>query len=167
MSSPLSAKNLQKLIRWYQDETGILEFQWDDVTAWAEKKGIEMPVPPTPQEMLTRKFQRAARSERRNDPSMGSSYRGTLAYERVIDGQIEFFWFDADGPAATYANMKKADNLRREQMINDGVQRAATNRQWNMTHPGQEQLDTDSDLTEEVTWRLNAPGEADEDEKAG
>ena len=45
MSSPLSAKNLQKLIRWYQDETGILEFQWDDVTAWAEKKGIEMPVP--------------------------------------------------------------------------------------------------------------------------
>jgi hypothetical protein len=91
-----------------------------------------------------------------------------LAYPRVRqDGQIEFYWFDADGPAATAENMRRVQSLRREQAINDGVQIKATDRRWNATHPGPEQLHTDMNLDDEVTWRLNGMDADDEEEKAG
>jgi beta-N-acetylglucosaminidase len=52
-------------------------------------------------------------------------------------------------------------------MINDGVQIAASDRRWNATNPGPDQLATDLDLNDEVTWRLNGMDVDDEEEKAG
>jgi hypothetical protein len=65
---------MRKVIRWYQDETGILELKWSDVAEWAQRKGVTMPVPPTPVEMMARNLAAVARSERRNEA--GSEYRG-------------------------------------------------------------------------------------------
>ena len=157
----------EKLIQLYQDETGILEFKMEDVAAWAEKKGVEMPVPPTPREMLTKQLAKTASTTRRLDSSMDIKYRATLAMKRRIDGQLEFIWFDADGPAATMANMKRVGFQRRERMLSIGVRATADYKHWSRTHPGQDELQLELDLTEEVAWRLNSAENGDEDEKVG
>ena len=159
-------RDQKKLIQWYQDETGILEFKMEDVAAWADEKGVEMPVPPTPREMLAKKLAKTASTTRRLDSSMGIEYRATLAMKKLINGQLEFIWFDADGPAATMANMKRVGFLRHEQMLNIGVRATADYMHWNRIHPGQGELRLDIDLTEEVTWRLNS-AENGEEEKVG
>lgn len=160
-------KDLLGAIRLYQDETGILEYRIEDVAAWAERRNFEMPKPPTAIQMLTKKLRKAARSEHRSDPDLAVDYRGNLvSYRMDASGQMEYFWFDADGPAATMDAVSKANHLRREQMINDGVQIAATERRWNATHSGHGKLQTDLDLNDEVTWRLNAPEEEVGERKA-
>ena len=97
---------------------------------------------------------------------MDNEYRATLAMKKLINGQLEFIWFDADGPAATMANMKRVGFLRHEQMLNIGVRATADYMHWNRIHPGQGELRLDLDLTEEVTWRLNS-AENGEEEKVG
>lgn len=161
-------KDGQRLIQWYQDETGIMVFKMSAVIEFGKAKGIVMPVPPTPEQLLERKLSDAARADRREHAEMATNYRGTLCYRRSVNGQEEFYWFDADGTAATLENVKKAQQLRKETALNVLVQIGATDRHWMLTHPGQGTLFTDFNMADEVTWRLNGPAKADEDEqKAG
>lgn len=157
------------LIKLYQNKTGILEFQMEDVAAWAAGRlGIDMPIPDTPEQLLTKKLKQAAQSERRSDEAANLDYRGMLAGKKFVNGEETTFWFDADGPAATRTNMASVEHLRHEQMINDGVRYASDLIHWNRTHPKEKPLQTSLDLTDEVKWRMNAPEQDDKgkDEKA-
>lgn len=161
-------KDCQRLMHWYQDETGIMVFKLADVVEWAKSRNVQMPVPPSPEKLLERKLAAAARADRRSDPGLATDYRGTLAYGRTVDGQEEFYWFDVDGPGATIERMQKAQKLRREGALNVCVQIGATDRHWNATHPEQGALQTDFNLADEVTWRLNGPvADVEADKNAG
>src|SRR5688572_21495671 len=106
-------------------------FEMEEVAAWArDRQGIDMPVSETPEQLLTKKLKQAARSERRTDESENIDYRGTLAFQAFVNGQETTFWFDADGPAATRANMSRVEHLLHEQMLNDGVRYTSNLIHW-------------------------------------
>lgn len=71
-------------------------------------------------------------------------------------------WFDIDEQAQRY-KMVKAINGRREQMIGDGLQLTLDADHWNSINATEEAIKPDMDLTDEIEWRKNAPGE---DEKS-
>lgn len=157
----------QKMIRLYQEETGTYDYHLPDVAAWAKTRGFEMPQPPTDVEMLTRQLQRAARSETR--PSHGSAleHRVNHAYTETVNGETRVLWFDIDGPAATKTKVRKALLLRRQQALSDCVHIAIDRDHWNNSRSREEQIEMDFNLDDEVTWRLNEPGEEEQQKKAG
>jgi hypothetical protein len=155
----------QKMIRLYQDETGALDYKMADVAVWAKQRGFAMPKAPTDIEILTKQLARIARADRRSIPGL-PDYRGQLAYTRLVNGQLEMFWFDADGPSATVDKVQRSLNLRKEQMLNIGAGMKATELHWKATHPSQSELKLDFDMEEEITWRVNAPKDRTE-RKAG
>lgn len=159
-------REYQRCIRWYQDETGIMEYQPSVVAEWLKARGCKMPKPPTDVDVLAKRLSRAARSDRRPVPGATFDYRGQLSYKRRVDGQLEFFWFDADGPAATPTNVFRALRMRVDQAINIGVRAKADAIHFAQTHPGQT-IELNFDLEEEITWRMNAPGADDEQKAAG
>lgn len=150
-----------KLVRLYENKTGYLEPTKDAVAQWAAKReAIEMPVPPTPEELLAEKIGRAMASERRRSSSSVNGYRGNLSYKTLRNGQIEYRWFDIDGPAATAENMAQAQGLRRDKAVGILAQAKIDNQHWRDMNPTQPLPAIDCDLTDEVAWRINA--EADD-----
>jgi hypothetical protein len=159
----------QKLIRLYQEETGIYDYKPIDVAEWLAARNYKMPEPPTAAELLAKELSRAARTE--NRPSEGSSvsYRANHAYLRLVNGQWEWYWFDLDGPAATKEKVERALRMRQKHVLDCNVGSAAIALHWNATRSPEEKIVLDFDFNDEVTWRLNAPDE-DEDgqqKKAG
>ena len=157
----------QKMIRLFQDETGVFEFTMVQVAEWAQQRGFRMPKPPTSVELLARQLQQSARSETRTDPETGDQYRANHAYPRNVKGKPTMFWFDLDGPAATKSKAEKALKLRRNQALNDVFHIALDQGRWNRTHGPEEQIELDFDFGDEVTWRLNAPKKGSEQKMAG
>ena len=76
----------------------------------------------------------------------------------VLDGKQFHFWLDIDDQAPRY-KMVRARNLRREQMVGDGLQLTLDLDHWNSINPSEEPITSDLDLTDEVEWRKNAPDE--------
>ncbi len=55
--------------------------------------------------------------------------------------------------------MHKSLQLRREQMVGDGLQLTFDADHWNNIHPGEEPIVMELDFTLDVEWRKNGPQE--------
>lgn len=163
-------RELERLYQHYCDETRILDFEPRAIVEWAVKRGYEMPTPPTPQEMLVRLLSHAATAARRKDSKTSLLYRAALAYRKKVKGEERTFWFDPDGPTATFEKILASFHSRKEKALNILVSAAASVEHWLVSHPkDREQKELELGISnEEVRWRLLGPrSDENRDEKAG
>jgi hypothetical protein len=154
-------QEMQRLIRYYKDETKKTEVNMHDVAQFAVGKGWPTPKPVSAMDRLAKEFSQAAREEIRHDKKSGQPYRANHALTTGYGtGQLTL-WIDID--EAPRKPMLKSLVQRREQMVGDGLQLTLDALHWNSIHPTDEPINLPLDLTDDVQWRLNAP---DEDEKA-
>jgi len=154
------SERMQKMIRYYKRQTGQYEVDMHEVAKFAHRQGWTLPKPPDPLDLLAHQFSQAAREEVRRDKNTGRPYRVNHAYPRTVDNQIVFFWLDIDDPKTPRHKMRKSAVNRREQMVGDGLQLTLDLDHWNSIHPNQEPIELDMDLTDDIKWRKNAPGDA-------
>ncbi len=155
----------QRLIRAYREETAETEIDMRKVAEFAVRKGWPLPPPADPVEMLAKQFADAARLEIRNDPTSGNPYRANHAVPRRSPaGQLSFAWVDIDDPATTPTNMRASLVMRREQMVDDGLQLTFDMEHWNSIRPAEDHIDLPMDLTFDIELRRAA--REDEDDKA-
>ncbi len=129
------------------------------VAEFAKDRGVKMPVPPDPLEMLAKQFSEAAGEETRIDKESKRVYKASLAItERAKDGRQTTLWIDVDDNPPRH-RMAKGLHLYREQMVGEAVIGKNTADHWNRTNPDQRPLPFETDLTEDVNWRHNAPEE--------
>jgi len=150
----------QRLIRHYREITGIAEVDMGEVVDLALKQGWPLPPPQDPRERLKQYFSQAAREEVRHDAVTGRPYRANHAIP-YKQGQLSLYrWIDID--EAPRIRMLKAVVMRREQMLDDGVQLTLDESHWNRIHPEEEPIQVPMDFADDIEWRLNAPDEREE-----
>ncbi|MGA2119910.1 MAG: hypothetical protein ABSH56_34860 [Bryobacteraceae bacterium] len=147
----------QRLIRLYKEETGAAEINMHEVAKFAARKGWPLPKPSDPLDLLAKEFSQAAREEIRHDKGTGKPYRANHAFATRRHGEQYTLWIDID--EAPRKPMLKCVVQRREQMVGDGLQLSLDVDHWNGIHPDEEPIDVPLDLTDDVTWRKNAPDE--------
>ncbi len=150
-------RQMQKLIRFYKDETGEKEVDMHKIAAYAVKKGWQLPKPADPIDLLAKQFSSAAREEIRHDSTTGRPYRANHAMTTVQGTKQLTLWIDID--EAPRKSMLKSLINRREQMVGDGVQLTLDADHWNSIHPNEEPIVMPMDFTDDVEWRKNAPDE--------
>lgn len=150
-------QEMQRLIRYYKDETGEKEVDMHKVAAFAAKRGWPLPTPTDPLDMLAKQFSQAAREEIRHDAETGRPYRANHALTATQGGQQMTLWVDID--EAPRKSMVKSLVNRREQMVGDGLQLTLDADHWNSIHPDEEPIVMPMDFTDDIAWRKNAPDE--------
>jgi hypothetical protein len=101
-----------------------------------------MPQPADPLDLLAKQFSDAARLEIKQDSQTGNPYRVNHAVpNRAATGQLSFFWIDIDDPKTTPTNMRASLVMRREQMVDDGLQLTFDLEHWNSTRPEGAQIE--------------------------
>lgn len=153
-------KDLQRLIRHYKDETGEIQVDMKKVAKFAELMGWEMPVPKDPLDILAQELARAARDEIKHDEDTGRPYRVNHAVPIKQGQQSLFVWIDID--EAPRPMMVKSLNLRREQMVGDGLQLSYDEDRWNSRNPDEEKIQTEFDFTFDIELRRHAADAEDE-----
>jgi hypothetical protein len=152
--------DMQKLIRYYKDQTGKMEVDMKEVAKFAVKMGWQLPAPSDPLDQLAKEFAQAAREEIRYDKGSGKPYRANHAIvQQQGDDQLHL-WIDID--EAPRKRMRKSFIMRREQMVGDGLQLSLDVDHWNNIHPHEEPIIIPMDFTDDITWRKNAPEEKTE-----
>lgn len=148
-------QEMQRLIRYYKDETGKKEMEMHDVAKFAVSKGWKLPTPVSPLDMLAKQFSQAAREEIKKDTKTGRPYRVNHAL-LTKQGDIQLtFWIDID--EATRKQMHKSLINRREQMIGDGLQLTLDADHWNSIHEDEDPIQIPMDFTEDIEERKSAP----------
>ena len=153
--------DMQRLIRHYKDETGEFQVDMKKVAKFAEIVGWKMPVPKDPLDILAQELARAARDELKHDKTTGRPYRVNHAFPQKQGQQTVFVWVDID--EAPRNVMLKSLNLRREQMIGDGLQLSYDADHWNALHPDQSEIQLEMDLAFDIEIRKHAADAEDED----
>jgi hypothetical protein len=123
-------------------------------------KGWPLPRPADPLDSLTKLFADAARLELRLDPKTGKPYRANHAVPR---GQMSFSWVDIDDPKTKPTSMRASLVMRREQMVDDGLQLTFDMEHWNSMRPPGEHIEPPMDLTFDIALRRAAMDDGDED----
>lgn len=169
MRTPWTNKQCEKLCQHYQDETANLDFDALTVARWAEKRGYDMPIPPTGVELLAQRLQGAVLTARRKDRKTSILYRAMLAVPKMVKGKLKKVWFDADGPAATYEKVMESYHRRKDYALNVLTLAAATVEHWFQDHPNPQRPQLDLGISDqEVRWRLLGPNGGQEgQEKIG
>lgn len=159
------AQEMQKIIRLYREETGQTELDMHEIATFAMRKGWPMPTPKSPLDILAAQFRDAARQEVRKDRSSGRPYR---AYHAVPSNaaQGSFFWIDIDDPETTHSNMRKSAVMRREQMVDDGVQLSLDLDHWNSARTDEERIELPMDISPDIEWRKAAMDRDDGEDEA-
>jgi hypothetical protein len=158
------AADRQRLIRQYQNETGESELDMKKVVAFAVRLGWPMPRPQDPLEVLAKEFSEAARQKYDKDKKTGRPYRVYHAVPAQDErGQGAFVWIDIDDPATTAKNFRKSAVMRREQMVDDGVQLSLDLDHWNSIRPEEDHLTLPMDISPDIEWRKNAMDDDDGD----
>lgn len=153
----------QRFIRYYREQTGQKEINMHDVALFAQKMGWKIPVPPSGIDMLAKQFSDAAREEIGHDKKTKRPYRANLAItQRLPSGEQLAIWIETN--EAPRHKMVKALTIYREQMVGEAVMASDTADHWNRVNPKQQPILFQTDFTDDVEWRRNAPAE---DEKAG
>lgn len=132
------------------------------VAEFAVRKGWPLPKPADPLDTLAKLFADAARLEIRRDPQTGNPYRANHA---VPKGQIYFSWVDIDDPQTKPTSMRASLVMRREQMVDDGLQLTFDMEHWNSIRPEEERIELPMDLTFDIELRRAAMDD-DDDEAA-
>lgn len=153
-------RDLQRLIRHYKDETGEIQVDMKKVAKFAELMGWKMPTPKDPLDVLAQELSRAARDEIKHDDETGRPYRVNHAVPVKQGQQSLFVWIDID--EAPRPMMVKSLNLRREQMIGDGLQISYDEDRWNARNPDEERIQTEFDFTFDIELRRHAADAEDE-----
>ena len=158
------AEEIQALARLYKGETGATDIDIADLVEWAvTTMGWPLPVPATPKDRLTQTFKRALREEVRHDGKTGRPYRANHAVPVGESAQGTLWrWVDID--TAPRKQVHKSLVLRREQMVDDGVQLSLDMDHWNSTHPNELPIEIVFDFEDDVEWRKAA---LDEQAEAG
>ena len=147
---------LQRIIHWYMEETGIFGSKMSDIAAFAVSKGYELPPPADPLERLAKQLARAAREETRRDQTTGRPYRVNHAFPVVqSNGQYLMLWVNID--EAPRNVMEKSLVNRREQMVGDALSLDHDAEHWNNMHPDEEPIQLPLDFTDDVEWKKNEP----------
>lgn len=149
------AEEMLRLIRCYKDESGETEIDMHKVVDFAIKKGWPLPKPKDPREILLAQFSDTARQEIRRDEKTGHPYRANHAVPRYnANGQQVFYWIDIDDPKTTPASFRKSAVMRREQMVDDGLQLSFDLDRWNSRHPNEaDQVNLPWDFTMDIELR--------------
>lgn len=158
------AQEMQRLIRQYKFENKTDEVDMREIAQFAAARGWPLPVPQDPLDLLAKKFSEAAREEIRYDKETKRPYRGQLAITQWSGEKQKTTWIDTD--QAPRHRMQLAVNRYREQMIGEAVMGTNTVDHWNKVNPEQMALIFDSDLTEDVQWRLRGESPESDDEAA-
>lgn len=149
----------QRFIQWYREQKKVKEVDMHDIALAAKKMGWKLPVPPDPLELLAKQFSQAAGEETRTDKHTKREYKANLAItEKRKDGKQHTLWLDVDNDAPRH-RMVKGLHLYREQMVGEAVIGKNTAEHWSSHHPDQQPLIFDTDMTDDVKWRENAPVE--------
>lgn len=153
----------QRVIRAYKDETGETEVDMRKVAEFAVRKGWPLPRPADPLDTLAKQFADAARQETRRDPKTGNHYRANhAAPTRDASGQLSFGWIDIDDPRVTVTRMRASLVMRREQMVDDGLQLTFDMERWNNIRSPEERIELPMDLTFDIELRRAAQDDDDE-----
>lgn len=154
----------QKFIRYWKDETGETEIDMHKVAEFAMKLGWDAPPPLEPTDRLAKLFRDAARQDIRHDRKTGRPYRGYHAFpKKAADGQLTFSYIDIDDPKTKPESFRKACVMRREQMVDDGLQLTLDQGHWNSQRPPEQQVEIlPMDLQPDVDWRIAAMDHKDD-----
>lgn len=128
------ARDLQTWMAQYKYEQESTEFEVAPFVDWLIAKGVELPTPPTPKEMMAKEVSRAARDEKRHDDD-GKEYRANLAVHVGTGDQRQVVWVDID--RASRHRMEQNLTQRREQIVGDVVNLARDVDHWNKKNPNQ------------------------------
>ncbi|MDO8879036.1 MAG: hypothetical protein Q8M24_15335 [Pseudolabrys sp.] len=152
----------QRFIRHYKETTGEKELDMRKVAQFAKEMGWEMPKPPSEIDMLAKLFTEAAHEERKYDKGTGQPYR---VYHAIpVSGQPSLFaYIDID--EANRRQMHMSSNIRREQMVSDGLNLVLDLDHWNSINPAEEPIQIPMDLTLDIEIRKAAA--ADDDDETG
>lgn len=153
----------QRLIRAFRDETGETEVDMRKVAEFAVSKGWPLPAPADPIDILARLFVDAARVEIRSDPKTGHPYRANHAVpKRAATGQLTFSWIDMDNPKTDATSMRASMVMRREQMVDDGLQLTFDQEHWKNIRPEEDWIELPMDLTLDIEIRRAAIDDEDD-----
>ena len=153
-------KELQRIIRHYKEETGEFQVDMRKVAKFAQLMGYKLPTPRDPLDILASDLARAARDEIDHDKETGRPFRVNHAYPVTQGGQTSFFWVNID--EAPRPVIVKAFNLRREQMVGDGLQLSYDQDRWNAQHKEEEEIQLDFDFGFDIELRKHAADAEDE-----
>ena len=154
-----------RIIRQYKLEKQVEEVDMREVAKYAVERGwLTLPEPLDPFDMLGKKFSEAARNETRNDKETKRPYRAYMPITFRSGDKQTTLWIDTD--STTRPRMEKAVSRYRDGMVGVAVMGTNTVDHWNRVNPEQIPLTFDTDLTEEVSWRLNGEGNDEEDQEA-
>lgn len=144
----------QRFIRYWKDVTGETDVDLHKVAELAMKMGWHAPPPIDPVDRLAKLFKDAARQEVRQDRKTGRPYRAYHAVPRPQeDGQLSFFYIDIDDPRTKPENFRKSAVMRREQMVDDGLQLSLDIDHWNGQRPEEHHVSLPFDLGPDIEWR--------------
>jgi hypothetical protein len=151
-------KERQNLIHYYKEQTGKTEVDMKDVAKFAvDKLGWKLPVPESPLDRLAKTLSQAAREEYKYDGNTGKPYRVNHVISIKQGDENLHLWIDID--EAPRKNMLKSLVMRREQMVNDGLQLTYDADHWNNVNPSEDSIQMVMDFTEDINERKNAPDE--------
>lgn len=153
----MSNIELQKMIRYYKEETGETEMDMAAVAKWLAARGHKLPEAATPVQLLEKALRRAAREEHRHDPQ-GRPYRAYHAVADFVNGQKRWMWFDIDDEIPRH-RMQKSVTQRREQMVGDAVALVRDADHWNDLHPKEPPIQVELDFGPDVEWSKAAVDE--------
>jgi hypothetical protein len=126
------------------------------VAELAIKMGWKPPPPIDPIDALARSFRDAARQDIRHHRKTGRPYRGYHAFPKpAAGGQMVFSYVDIDDPSTKPESFRKACVMRREQMVDDGVQLTLDMDHWNDQRPSEQHVELPMDLQPDIEWRRN------------
>lgn len=144
----------QRFIRYWKDETGETEVDMRKVAELAMGRGWLAPPPVDPIDRLAKLFKEAARQDVRHDRATGRPYRGYHAVPRQApDGQLTFSYIDIDDPNTKPESFRKSAVMRREQMVDDGVQLSLDLDHWNSQRAEEHHVHLPFDLQPDIDWR--------------
>jgi hypothetical protein len=149
-----------KVIRRYKLEKQTTEADMREVAKYAVAMGWPLPKPQDPIDLLAKTFSEAAREEIRHDKKTKRPYRANLAITFMSGDKQTTLWIDTD--EAPRHRMEKALNRDREQMVGEAVMGTNTADHWNNVNPEQIPLRFETDLTDDVSWRLNGEEEPEQ-----
>jgi hypothetical protein len=147
-------QNIQRLFRMYKKETNQQFVDAIEFAKWLEKRGWEMPTPPTALELLEKKIKDALREETRRDAKTGREYKVNLSFNPG-DGQGAFL---VDVDEAPRHVIHKCLKQRRDQTAGDVYQMVLIEDHWNDTHPNEEPIHMPRDYEMDVQIKKHTEG---------
>lgn len=146
----------QRFIRHWKDVTGETEVDMRRVAELAIEMGQKPPPPIDPVDAVAKQYRNAAKQDIRRDKKTNRPYHGYHAVPNyTADGQRTFSYIDIDDPKTKPERFRKSTVMRREQMIDDGVQLRLDENHWNSTRPIEQQIELlPMDLEPDIDWRI-------------